>query len=489
VINSKMLIKSWVFVDSKSDTPDKIRLMEIHDIDFDAIVQRLNILSSDWPDSERTEFTNICTTIKDTLFVQHQYVMGLLNSFERYHRPAVMFEAMSMVEEDNDEIMFTTQEILDRLNRLVTIQDNKVLQAKEQVRLSFTRFRALIIALGIMITLTAIFTAILTINSIIRPIRLLKHATQEVAEENYDVQVLLDGEDELQVLADAFNQMTSSLKISRENLQTINANLENERIKLEEANNALQQSEQMLREAKECQQRIFAIVAHDLKNSFSSLFAITHMLSKEFNTIEQEERVIYLDRMKHSTEKLYGLMENLLQWAGSQSGKFPFNPGIIDLREVILASFSVLKESAEKKSIRLESAVIKPLMIYADRDMILAVFRNLVNNAIKFSLPGGCVLLFSNAGHEEVEVSVKDEGIGMSETEIRKLFRLDVPAKSIGNSSEKGSGLGLIVCHDFVQKHKGFITVESEPGKGSTFKLIFPRLKELQRTKEDSTIV
>jgi signal transduction histidine kinase len=168
------------------------------------------------------------------------------------------------------------------------------------------------------------------------------------------------------------------------------------------------------------------------------------------------------------------LLENLLEWANSQRGKVVFSPVTLNLTKLINEEFLIIDEMASRKNISVQNLVSDSLQIYADKNMIRTVIRNLLTNGIKFTRKGGCVKINAVPTAENVEISVSDDGIGMNAEKIAGLFRIDVDVTTKGTDDEKGTGLGLYLCKDFIEKHGGRIWAESEKGSGSTFKFILP---------------
>ena len=179
--------------------------------------------------------------------------------------------------------------------------------------------------------------------------------------------------------------------------------------------------------------------------------------------------------MNSSAKNLFGLLEDLLTWSRSQTGKIQYLPEQQDLSSIVKNTLDVLSPAAEAKGIELSSGIPEGTLIYADANMLNLVIRNLVSNSIKFTSKGGTVHIFSRTEEKSEIVSVIDSGIGMSEEDQNKLFRLDIAVTTIGTNKEKGTGLGLILCKDFVERNGGEISVESKPGKGSTFRFSVPK--------------
>jgi len=240
------------------------------------------------------------------------------------------------------------------------------------------------------------------------------------------------------------------------------------------SNKLLQESESSLKILNATKDKFFSIIAHDIKNPFNALYSLAGYVWKNFDSYKPHELKKYFELIYNSAEELMELLENLLYWSRTQRGKIEFNPIDINLNDVAQKTISLQKMTADKKNIKIVSPIEPTLLIYADRDMLTTILRNLVSNAIKFSNAGGVIILNAEKGLKSTIVSVIDNGIGISEQDIKKLFRLDIHFSTSGTSEELGSGLGLILCREFVEKHSGEIWVESELGKGSTFKFTIP---------------
>lgn len=236
----------------------------------------------------------------------------------------------------------------------------------------------------------------------------------------------------------------------------------------------LKQSEEALLELNATKDKFFSIISHDLKNPFASLMSISEMMKENFGALDDEEKLDGIQRIHGSIENIFSLLENLLTWARSQSGRIDFNPSDFNISKVLQENYNLFKLAAERKKIRLESEFEEDLMAYADREMINTIVRNLVNNAIKFTPENKQVKITCTNCNNEVCVTVSDEGVGISEENREKLFKIDKKVKTKGTAGEKGTGLGLIICHEFIEKNKGTIKVKSEIDHGSSFTFTIP---------------
>lgn len=220
--------------------------------------------------------------------------------------------------------------------------------------------------------------------------------------------------------------------------------------------------------------KFFSIIAHDLKNPFNTIIGFSEMMKESIRLNDSVTFYEYAVMINTAAVQTLKLLENLLEWANSQRDKLSFVPLPVNLNEVIKDEFMMLEEMALGKNIRLESHVEDTLSIIADKNMLKTILRNLITNALKFTRRGGIVTVNTVTHKDYLEVSVSDNGIGMTKETMASLFRIDANPSTRGTDNEKGTGLGLFLCKEFVEKHKGRIWVESEPDKGSTFKFLLP---------------
>jgi PAS domain S-box-containing protein len=218
----------------------------------------------------------------------------------------------------------------------------------------------------------------------------------------------------------------------------------------------------------------FSIIAHDLKNPFTAIIGHSELMmmevqSKDYESVEEIAGVIL-----NSSKRAMDLLFNLMEWSKSQTGRHSFNPTPFLLKDVVSEVFALFDQIAIQKHIRIEMDISGEIKISADRNMIATILRNLVSNAVKFANPGGEIKVYTVSEGGSLSVCVKDNGVGMSEEELKKLFSADTPITSLGTNNEKGTGLGLILCKEFVEKHGGKIWAESEKDKGSTFYVSLP---------------
>ncbi|MEI7499072.1 MAG: two-component regulator propeller domain-containing protein [Bacteroidota bacterium] len=221
--------------------------------------------------------------------------------------------------------------------------------------------------------------------------------------------------------------------------------------------------------------KFFSIIAHDLRNPFNTILGLSEMAIGNTGDAEPEKvRKIVFD-IRDTAKHTFDLLQNLLIWARSQTGALDFEPVSFDLSERILENTDIVKSQAEKKNIVLSYIEAGPIMATGDTRMIDTVLRNLLTNAIKFTQPQGQITVSVKEKDNHYEVMVQDTGIGIAEENISRIFLLDNKYTRKGTEKERGSGLGLILCREFIEKHNGTIRVESKPGKGSAFIFTLPK--------------
>lgn len=246
--------------------------------------------------------------------------------------------------------------------------------------------------------------------------------------------------------------------------------------KINAANIKLAESERDLTELNATKDKFFSIISHDLKNPLTSLLSISETIMEE-SKADQDEKSLGIGKIHGSIKEIHALLENLLTWSRAQRGRLNFEPVNFNLAKLIEVNLNLHRAMAENKNITLMHEQKDNIIAFGDREMINTVIRNLVNNAIKFTTGGGMVKVETKLDDGEIHVMVKDNGTGISEGNLQKLFRIDVKYKTSGTSGEKGTGLGLILCKEFVEKNGGTITVESTINQGSIFGFTLPQGK------------
>lgn len=247
-----------------------------------------------------------------------------------------------------------------------------------------------------------------------------------------------------------------------------------------ESLNKIKENESRLNELNKTKDKLFSIIAHDLRNPLGSFKTITRLLFDEYETFDEAERKEFLKTIKESSSQVYSLMENLLEWSRSQQGMSEFKPSILDIRSLVDEIIKLSSASMKDKKINAQNLIPNDLRLNADKNLVNTIIRNLISNSIKFSDYGSDIEIGIDTvyNHETslVTLYVLDKGIGISEENLEKLFKINNNISTLGTSGEKGTGLGLMLCKEFVEMHNGKIWVESSLGNGSKFYFTLPKI-------------
>ncbi len=272
-------------------------------------------------------------------------------------------------------------------------------------------------------------------------------------------------------------------EISKTNkkLLGLNQSLMEQKKKFEELNHQLNvsnkkltESEKNLLEINATKDKFFSIISHDLRNPFAAIVSFSRILKRDISNLTNQELKDLALELDKSVLKINNLLENLLQWSRTQTGKIKYEPEYIAVHEIVKDNINLFKNNAKEKEIKLIDAVDDNTPVWADKNMTDTVIRNLLSNALKYTDSGGEIVISSTIKDHKVFISVKDDGVGMTEESKAKIFRIDTLHSTYGTMDEKGSGLGLLLCKEFIEKQGGEITFESELNKGSVFTFSLP---------------
>jgi len=244
---------------------------------------------------------------------------------------------------------------------------------------------------------------------------------------------------------------------------------------IKKAHKQLQISENNLVELNATKDKFFSIISHDLKNPFASVLSISELLDDSFDSTSSDEIRYGVKKIRETNKHIYTLLENLLTWSKSQRGRLIIENSKFNLSKIIETNINLLKMAAEKKNITIEGIYEDEVCSFADREMISTVIRNLLTNAVKFTEPGKSIQIKVVENETKNKVSIIDQGVGIKAENIERLFRIEDKIKTEGTAGEKGTGLGLIICKEFIESNHGILEVSSVPGEGSTFSFTVPR--------------
>jgi len=237
-------------------------------------------------------------------------------------------------------------------------------------------------------------------------------------------------------------------------------------------------TEEKLEEENFNKDKFFSIISHDLKNPLSVIMSTSNFLDTQYNNLNDNERQELVGIIRNSSQNMNELLEGLLNWARASMGSMEYKPVKLDLLYLVSKVLDLQLQNAKIKNISLRNSVKESVSVYADENMVLLILRNLVSNAIKFSSDGCRVDISSIVDGDKVIITVSDNGIGISEEDKAKLFKVEEHHSTVGTNNEAGTGVGLILCKELVEKHSGKIWVESELGEGSKFHFSMPISKD-----------
>jgi len=277
---------------------------------------------------------------------------------------------------------------------------------------------------------------------------------------------------------DAKQMVDHNTRLSHLNgeISNLQRQLIREKVTLEATYQQLNQVNASLKESNATKDKFLSIMAHDLRSPFTALMGLSEVLMENSDQYSREEMNTFIRLINEAAVKTYGLLDDLLVWSRSQMGKMPFNPGSMKLDQLCHEVIEVLNQTAATKRITFDVKVAEDTVVFADEAMIKTVLRNLVSNAIKFSWSDSVITIFSEQGPSDamLTVGVADKGVGMTEEAMTKLWKLSEQASTKGTNNEEGTGLGLLICKEFVEKQGGRIWVDSIQGEGSTFCFTVP---------------
>lgn len=246
---------------------------------------------------------------------------------------------------------------------------------------------------------------------------------------------------------------------------------------LAKLNKQLLESEEELKNINKAKDRLFSIIAHDLRSPFTGLIGFSDYLIEDIEDLSIDEIKTFAKKINESAKNIYSLLENLLEWSRIERGAIDPEIDEFDINVIIESSIYLLRANTSNKNITIINNINKPLYVKADHNMISSVIRNLLSNAIKFSYPNSKIYVEGIKGVEFNSIQIIDNGMGMSADVLSKIFDSSVHVSELGTNNEKGSGLGLIICKELIEKNNGTISCVSELNKGTTFTVSLPSVK------------
>ncbi len=313
-----------------------------------------------------------------------------------------------------------------------------------------------VIRLGIYLTMLSIALAIAIgvyiSNSISSPINKLIARTKEISKGNFDAKVEIRSSGELQALANAFNNMTQELNDKISSINKLNEELQ---------------------DSNDTKDTFFSIISHDLRSPFNVIIGYSDLLATYYDDFDDEKRKLFIQDIHKSSKNTFELLENLLTWARSQSGKIIINKEKVNLSLLIGKCIKNYSQSAFQKNIELQNDVPDNLCVEVDKFSMSVVINNIISNAIKFTPNGGKVFIIAETENEKIKVKFRDTGIGIKKEVIENLAQSKAIVSSPGTNNEKGTGIGLVLIDHFIKKNGAYLDINSIPGEGSEFNITF----------------
>ncbi|MDJ1482930.1 HAMP domain-containing sensor histidine kinase [Cytophagaceae bacterium YF14B1] len=423
---------------------------------------------------------------KDTLYAFHffcllqslqsQYsrdaqVVGLLKHYGESFRNLTLIDAelgLTPLLGKRGKILMMTQQLEKDLDTLIIKAELEAKRIRHELTISF-----LLIMGGAFVL--CIILSFLFSYSITRPVNLLTQQVDQIAASRFESissPLPVRSKDEVGTLTDHINQMLSQIQLHLEEVQASSELLTQQNGELHQYNQRLTVSELQLRQLNAVKDRFFAIISHDLRGPLVSLQNFMQLYEEDYTLFSVEELQLMKRRSITSINQMINLLDNLLSWALMQIDHIRYVPGKIDLSEVLNKNHELVMQSLEVKKIRFRLVTEDSIKLWADYNMVDFILRNLLSNAIKFTHPEGEVIIKVMADETTANITICDTGIGMDDHMLAKImssqdFPID-PVSTLGTLKEKGTGLGLIICQDFVRRNGGVLTFDSAPGKGTT---------------------
>lgn len=312
-------------------------------------------------------------------------------------------------------------------------------------------------------------------KTLVNPLNALLNGVRQANANSLDVAIPVQYEDEIGFLTHSFNGMLASIRKAEEDLHQVNVDLES---RVEQRTAELSQANNSLRQLNASKDKFFSIIAHDLQAPITRVLDLIHFIPENIEHFGPDELKETAETLRGSLENFYDLLKNLFTWSGIQRGTMRYHPQQVNLNSIVSRNLSFFIPLAEEKQVRIKNLVPADTVGYADPDMMYAVVRSLISNAVKFTFPGDKVTISANIHEDEVEIIVADTGVGINKEDLPKLFRGDVVYQTPGTSGEEGSGLGLLLCKELIEQNRGLIWIESEPDKGTTCGFTLPKSLE-----------
>lgn len=310
--------------------------------------------------------------------------------------------------------------------------------------------------------------------------KLVNERTLEIQEKN---ELLLKQRDELNKINAELEErqfkimeQAEELRVQKENLESLNLSLQSMNNLLEERQQQIEEQSEELKRLNSSKDKLISVIAHDLRNPLNTLMGFSEILVYQYNNLDDEKKLKFLKIIHTTAKNMFLLLENLLQWARAQTHSISFNPEIFIINELINENIALFHEQAYLKNNVIKNNIDEDLKVYADRNMINTVIRNILSNAIKFT-ENGVITINVEKYNDYIKIKISDTGKGIPQERLSNLFDVTVSSTTSGTRGETGTGLGLLLCKEFVEKNNGRIEIYSKVGEGTTISFTLPLSK------------
>ena len=241
----------------------------------------------------------------------------------------------------------------------------------------------------------------------------------------------------------------------------------------------LKKTREELKDEVRTKNKFFSIISHDLRGSIGIVLNLSQLLQGSRNSFSEEEFNELIKDIGNTSENTLNLLDNLLEWARAQTGSIKYNPEKLEIKKLVSETLELNSEAALKKNINIIPDIQENNPVFADKNMVLLVLRNLISNAVKFTPQGGKVAITAKENEEFVKILIADTGVGIQPATMEKLFQIDTKISTEGTNNEQGNGLGLLLCKEFIEFNGGNIGIYSESGKGTTAWFTLPKYQNI----------
>lgn len=404
---------------------------------------------------------------------QERKVKKLINAYV-----TTFNEIVSVEQQMGNSSRGILSEVYDQQQRLETTFALLLTEVNDKTQtLIYKLIKRFILLVGAGFVITALLSySIATFVS--ASIKKLAIAMQEAIRTNFNSKLTKPHQlaaKETKSLFESYKQLITTIRVQLQELQDSYKSIQQKNEELNEINARLEASEKSLKETNAAKDKFFTIIGHDLKSPMATMTSLLHLLFENINDFSKNESSEMANNIISSANSISLLLENLLAWARSQTEELVVKADYIDITELVQENRRLFEAKMKEKSIEFHFRGKQDVEAFADRNMIDFVIRNLIDNAIKFTPEEGTIMVTTSENGESISFSIKDTGVGIAEEKLSDLFSSITKEESRGTSGEKGSGIGLVLCHDFVRKNHGRIIVKSVVDEGTTFTIKLPK--------------